>query len=60
MVELLYLQEPAEGVEVREAPLSMLLPMWALVIACVWFGLDTDLTSGAALSAANSLIAGGR
>jgi hypothetical protein len=40
---------------VREAPLSMLVPMWLLVIANIWFGLDTELTVGIAETAVQLL-----
>lgn len=59
IVELLYMQKPAEGVVVHEATWSMLAPMWLLALACIWFGLNTDLTMGAAQVAAESLLGGG-
>lgn len=42
--------------EMAEPPLSMLLPAWALVVACVYFGLDADLTAEVAQRAARSLL----
>ena len=48
IVELLYMQKPADGVEAKEAPVSMLVPIWILAFACIWFGFDTDLTIGSA------------
>lgn len=39
-----------------EAPWSMLVPAWLLVVACVWFGLDTRVTVGAAAAAAATLL----
>jgi multicomponent Na+:H+ antiporter subunit D len=51
---------PAGHEEKREAPLSLLVPAWLLVIACVWFGLDTSATAGSAAAAAQALIGGGR
>ena len=44
-----------EHAEIREAPLSMLIPTWALVLANVYFGFDTDLTVGIASKAAQWL-----
>ena len=45
LVEALYFKEPAAGREnVREAPLSMLLPTLLLAAANIYFGLDTRLT----------------
>jgi multicomponent Na+:H+ antiporter subunit D len=44
----------------REAPLSMLIPAGLLVVATIWFGLDTSLTVGSALDAAQELVKSGR
>ena len=41
--------------QIREAPLSLLLPTWALVLANVYFGLNTDLTVGVATRAVQML-----
>jgi multicomponent Na+:H+ antiporter subunit D len=57
VVEAAYFQEPAQRIaQVREAPLSMLLPMWALVAASIYFGINASLTSSAAGHAADALI----
>ncbi len=40
----------------EEAPWSMLAPAWLLVASCVWFGLDTRVTVGAAAAAADVLL----
>lgn len=56
VVEAAYLREPPAGRVVREAPLSMLLPTWALVLANIWFGVDADLTVGVARTAAMGLL----
>jgi multicomponent Na+:H+ antiporter subunit D len=58
VVETLYILAPAEGVATREVPFSMLAPMWLMAIACIYFGLDTDLTLTAARAAADGLMAG--
>ena len=42
--------------EKDEAPLSMLLPTWILMIAAIYFGLSTDITVGAAKAAATALM----
>lgn len=66
VVELMLLREPpAQGPlsePIREAPLSMLIPMWALVVANLYFGLHTEFTAGFAEQAAAALMtaAGGR
>lgn len=45
--------------EKDEAPLSMLLPTWILMIAAIYFGLSTDITVGAAKAAAVALMGDG-
>lgn len=41
---------------VKEAPLSLLVPTWILVLANLYFGIDTRLTIGVAEIAAQTLI----
>lgn len=60
IVELLYLRQPAEGLVVKDPPFSMLLPMWILAAACIWFGISTDITIGSAEVAAEGLLGGPR
>ncbi|MDK1023468.1 MAG: monovalent cation/H+ antiporter subunit D family protein [Gammaproteobacteria bacterium] len=56
IVEAAYFQLPAPGnAEVREAPLSLLIPTWMLVVANIYFGLDTRLTVGISESIAKML-----
>ncbi len=58
-VEAAYFREPsAEVARLREAPLSMLVPAWLMVLACIYFGLDTQLTLGGAGAAAAELLRG--
>lgn len=47
---------PAGFEEVQEAPLSMLIPTWVLVIANLYFGIHTELTVGVARQAAQILM----
>jgi multicomponent Na+:H+ antiporter subunit D len=54
VVEACYFRAPAS--ETAEAPVSMLVPAWILVAACVYFGLDTSVTVGAASDAARALM----
>ena len=56
VVEVAYLGEAEHDAEVREAPLSMLVPTWALVIANLWFGIDSTLTADVATRAAQTLL----
>ena len=57
VVETLYLQ-PAADPEVKEAPLTMLVPLWIMALATIYFGFDTSLTIGASQTAAIGLLAG--
>lgn len=55
-VEIAYMRA-APGVVVRkEAPLSLLAPAWALVAACLYFGLETSFSLGGARDAAAVLL----
>ena len=57
VVEVAYFQAPpADAPEVREAPLSMQIPMWILLIAVFYFGISTSLTAGIARRAAILLL----
>ncbi len=58
VVEVAYFQEPDPDHEIREAPLSLLLPTWALVAASFYFGIDASLTADVATQAAETLIGG--
>jgi multicomponent Na+:H+ antiporter subunit D len=57
LIETCYFREPSPKLEsVKEAPLSMLIPSWALIAASVYFGLDASTTAGTAAIAAQSLL----
>lgn len=57
VVEVAYFQPAPEGApKVEEAPLTMLLPTWILLLANVYFGIDTSVTVGVAQQAAEALI----
>lgn len=56
VVEVAYFRDPDPALPRHEAPLSMLVPMWLLVVACIWFGLDTELSVGLAREAAAGLL----
>ena len=57
VIEVAYFKNRAESAPpIREVPVSMLLPMWVLVAANIYFGSNTELTVGTAMSAASSLI----
>lgn len=58
VVEVLYMKPTPSGSTVREAPMSMLIPIWIAALACIWFGLNTDMTLTAASAAAQGLLAG--
>ena len=60
VVEFMVLREPpTEGKYViakRDAPLSMLIPMWILIAANIYFGVRTELTGDLARRAAEALM----
>ena len=58
LVEAAYLSRPQNDVAVQEAPLSMLVPLWLLVIANVYFGVHTVVSVGLARQAAAALTGG--
>ncbi|MDH3208402.1 MAG: monovalent cation/H+ antiporter subunit D family protein [Gemmatimonadota bacterium] len=58
VVEVAYFQSPDPDYEIREAPLSMLIPTWILVAASFYFGIDASLTASVATQAAETLIGG--
>ncbi|MCB1865310.1 MAG: monovalent cation/H+ antiporter subunit D family protein [Chromatiales bacterium] len=56
IVERAYFRMPAPGhANIADAPLSILLPLWVLAGAGIWFGLATDLPLETARSAAAAL-----
>jgi len=59
IVETVYFKAPGAAVaDVREAPAMLLIPTWILVLANVYFGIDTDLTVGVSQLAASTLFGG--
>jgi len=58
VIEAGFFGQPADTTR-REAPMGMLVPLWILVIANIWFGIDTRLTVDIAVAAAAQLMAGG-
>ena len=63
VVEVAYFHQPetspATGEKyqnTREVPLSMLIPLWALIIANFYFGINPELTTGLARQAADYLL----
>ena len=56
VVEVAYFQAPlSHSPAVKEAPMSFLIPMWTLIIANIYFGIDTRLSVQVAEAAAQSL-----
>ena len=56
IVEAAYFKPPVTGSEnIKEAPLSFLIPVWSLVIANIYFGIDTRLSVQVAQAASQSL-----
>ena len=58
MIEALYLTEASGELQKRQAPLSMVVPLWSMALACMYFGFDSDLTLSASKTAAEGLLAG--
>jgi multicomponent Na+:H+ antiporter subunit D len=56
VVEVAYFSPSPDGAPTGEAPLSMLIPTWILVLANFYFGIDTRLSVGAATRAAEFLL----
>lgn len=58
VVEAAWFKVPVQSptANTGEVPLSMLLPTWALIIANLYFGIDTSLTVGVATQAAEWLL----
>ena len=60
IAEMMILREPDPdgpyATAHKEAPLSMLIPLWVLVAANIYFGVRTDLTGGIAERAAQALM----
>jgi len=59
VIEVAYLQPAPADLTVKEAPLSMLIPMWALVLLNFYFGIHASLTTDIATRAAKALLGGG-
>ena len=59
LVEAAYFKSPLAANEtVKEAPLSFLIPIWILVIANLYFGIDTRLSVEVAQAASQGLFGG--
>ncbi len=56
VVEAAYFREYIGPLEIREAPLGLLVPTWVLVLASIYFGVDASLTAGVARKAAEFLM----
>ena len=56
VVEIAWFREPAGDADIKDVPLSLLLPTWILIGGTVFFGLYTDLTVGVSSDAANLLL----
>jgi multicomponent Na+:H+ antiporter subunit D len=59
VVEAAYFQEPeGESATTTEAPLSMVAPMWILIGASIYFGINATTTADISMRAAKSLLGG--
>jgi len=56
VIEVAYFKAPLDqNIKVKEAPMSFLIPIWTLVIANIYFGIDTRLSVQVAQAASQSL-----
>lgn len=59
VIEVAYFKPVSESTpEVKEAPAALLIPMWILVLANLYFGIETSLTVGVSQMAAADLFGG--
>jgi len=59
VVEAAYFKPaPDNAKTITEAPLSLLIPLWILVLANIYFGLDSSLPAGIAQTSAATLMQG--
>ncbi len=58
VIEVAYFRAPKTESNIKEAPLSMLIPLWMMAGASIYFGVDTDMTLGVAELAAEMLVGG--
>jgi multicomponent Na+:H+ antiporter subunit D len=60
IIEAAYIGQRPEGqAPVAEAPLEMLVPLWILVLANIYFGIDAELTTSVAGKVAATFLGGG-
>jgi multicomponent Na+:H+ antiporter subunit D len=59
VIEVAYFKPVSESTpDVKEAPAALLIPMWILVLANLYFGIETSLTVGVSQMAAADLFGG--
>ncbi len=61
VVEVLYFQSSdvdSQTIKIKEAPLSMLIPVWVIILANIYFGVNASLTTGIARQTAVYLLGG--
>ena len=58
IIESAYFQQREDAASIKEAPLAMLLPMWALVLANLYFGIDTTVTIEVSQTIVKTLMGG--
>ncbi|MBE7637408.1 monovalent cation/H+ antiporter subunit D family protein [Sneathiella sp. P13V-1] len=60
VVEIMYFRPAPEGTARKEAPLSLVVPCWIVILASFYFGIETSLNIGFAESAASFLMGGAK
>ena len=56
IVEIMYFSSHNKNIQVKEAPLSMIIPMYILVAMTVYFGIETSFSAGFASEAAKFIL----
>ena len=57
VVEVAYLKPiPENATKIEDAPPAMLIPTWLLIVASIYYGINTELTVGVAKQAAQQLL----
>ncbi len=60
VVEIMYFRPSPDGTSRGEAPLSLVIPCWIVILAGFYFGIETSLNVGFAESAASFLMGGAK
>ena len=56
VVEVMYFRSSSSEYKIKEAPLSMIIPMYILVAMTIYFGIETSFSAGLATEAAKFIL----